>query len=210
MQDDSFIEQLHCSTPTETVAAIQAMVAIGTAAIAPLIAALSHPHPSVPTAAALGLVQLAPLSVKPLISTFQASVDQGLQAYIIQALAQIGDRRAFDLLAEVVGVAVANHCQGNVRRVAARGLGRIGSISSDLQIIHRVVEKLTWALLTPEDWALRYAAGVSLQEIATPEAMLALQQALSKEPDKVVQARIRTALEHLTKEGRGSRGSRRG
>lgn len=106
-----------------------------------------------------------------------------MQAYIIQALAQIGDRRAFDLLAEVVGVAVANHCQGNVRRVAARGLGRIGSISSDSQIIHRAVEKLTWALLTPEDWALRYAAGVSLQEIATPKAILALQQALSQEPE---------------------------
>ena len=31
-------------------------------------------------------------------------------------------------------------------------------------------EKLSWALITPEDWGLRYAAAVSLQEIATPEA----------------------------------------
>lgn len=57
----------------------------------------------------------------------------------------------------------------------ARGLGCIGSsISSDSQITHRAVEKLTWALLTPQDWALRYADGVSLQEIVTPEAMFAL------------------------------------
>lgn len=195
---DRFIEQLRfCSTPTEAVAAIQALVASGRAAIPPLIQALSHHHPSVPAAAVASLVQLAPETVEPLIAAFQTSVDQGLQAYIIQALAQIGDDRAFDLLAEVVGVAVANHCQGNVRRVAARGLGRLGSISNDSQIIRRAAEKLTWALLTPEDWALRYAAGVSLQEIATQPAIAALQQALTQEPDKVVQARIKTALEQL-------------
>lgn len=60
------------------------------------------------------------------------------------------------------------------------------------------MEKLTWALLTPEDWALRYAAGVLLQETATPEAMLALQQA-------VVQAQNTTALEHFKSRNHGDR-----
>jgi HEAT repeat protein len=36
-------------------------------------------------------------------------------------------------------------------------------------------------LLNAEDWALRYAAVVSLKEIATSEALSALQQALTQE-----------------------------
>lgn len=98
------------------------------------------------------------------------------------------------MLEEVIGVSVANHYQGNVRRIAARGLGKIGSTASDIQTIHRAVDKLSWALLSPEDWALRYAAAVSLAEIGTPEAIAILQQALAQELDRVVQARIHRAL----------------
>ncbi len=87
------------------------------------------------------------------------------------------------LLGEVVGTEVANHCQGNVRRIAARGLGRIGSTSSNPQIIHHAEQKLIWALLNPEDWGLRYAAAV------------ALHQALKQEADKVVQSRILAAVD---------------
>jgi hypothetical protein len=50
---------------------------------------------------------------------------------------------------------------------------------------------------SPEDWGLRYAAVVSLAEIATPEALVALEQALTQETDKVVLHRITTALESL-------------
>lgn len=66
-EEDSFIEQLRCSTPSKAVTAIEAIVATGTqAAIPTLIAALSHHHPSVWAAATSGLVQLAPVSVEPL------------------------------------------------------------------------------------------------------------------------------------------------
>lgn len=193
------IDRLHqAAIPNEAVAAVKALVASGSkAAITPLIAALSHHHPSVPAAAVEGLVQLAPDTVEPLIAAFHASYDHGVQAYIVQVLAQIADERTLDLLVDVVGVEVANHCQGNVRRVAARGLGKIASTSSNYQVIRVAIEKLTWALLNAEDWALRYAAAISLQEIATPEACTALQQALTREPDKVVQARLNTALEAL-------------
>lgn len=191
------IDQLHrAATPTDLIKAIQALVARGTrAAIEPLIHTLSHHNPSVSAAAIEGLVQLAPDTVEPLIAAFRASPDHGVQACIVQALARIGDSKALEVLLEVVGVDVANHCQGNVRRVAARGLGKIGSTSNEPQIIWLAVEKLTWALLNTEDWALGYAAVVSLQEIATPEARAALQQALTQERDKVVQARIKTAIE---------------
>ncbi|MFQ4145556.1 HEAT repeat domain-containing protein [Chlorogloeopsis sp. ULAP02] len=195
------ISQLNsASLPADAVSAIAAIAASETteiAVISALIQALSHHHPSVSAAAVKVLVKLAPATVEPLISAYYNSRDQGLQAYIIQALAQIGDRTASDLLAEVVGTEVANHCQGNVRRIAARGLGKIGSTTKDAKTIFGVVQKLTWALLTPEDWGLRYAAAVSLQEIATPEAHSALMTAFDREPDQVVRSRIATALEKI-------------
>ncbi|NJS16855.1 MAG: HEAT repeat domain-containing protein [Nostocaceae cyanobacterium CSU_2_110] len=155
---------------------------------------LKHHNPHVSAAAVTALVESAPKTVQPLIDAFDDSTDQSIQAYIIQALALIGNPEALDLLTEVVGTEVANHCQGNVRRIAARGLGRIGSTSSNPQIIHHASQKLIWALLNPQDWGLRYAAAVSLQEIATPSANIALQQALKQEDDKVVQSRISAAL----------------
>jgi HEAT repeat protein len=82
-----------------------------------------------------------------------------------------------------------------VRRVAARGLGKIAVIG-DLEAIEPIVEKLSWALFNPQDWALRYAAVVSLEEIATTDAISTLQKALSQETDAVVRERIKTALEY--------------
>lgn len=190
------IDQLdHAVTTTEAVTLIQALTAKRTkTAIAPLMQMLHHHHRAVSTAAIEGLVQLAPDSVEPLITAFQVSKDHGVQASIVQALAWIGDARALDLLIEVIGVEVANHCQGNVRRVAARGLGKIGRMS-DSYTMSRAVEKLTWALFNAADWALRYAAVVSLEEIATTEAIALLQQALIQESDLVVQERLKTALD---------------
>ncbi len=196
---EQLILQLNnASSPTDAISAIAAISAseiTETAAISALIKAFSHHHSLVSTTAVEALVKLAPATVEPLISAFRTSCDQGLQAHIIQALARIGDPRATDLLGEVVGTEVANHCQGNVRRIAARGLGKIGSTADDPEIIRRTLEKLIWALLTPEDWGLRYAAVVSLQEIATPEAYTALQAALNQETDQVVRSRTETALE---------------
>ncbi len=198
------IEQLRrASTPTDAVKLIQTISSKNLTAadrndiITVLIENLSHHHPTVPAAAVEALTKLAPESVEPLIAAFHASKDHGLQAYIVQTLAKIGDGRALDLLLEVIGVAVANHCQGNVRRVAARGLAPIATNSNNPEVIQRILEKLTWALEKTEDWALRYAAAVSLQEIATIDAIAALQKAAIEERDSVVQVRIKTALESL-------------
>jgi phycoerythrocyanin alpha-cysteine-84 phycoviolobilin lyase/isomerase subunit PecF len=189
------LEQLNQAiATTEIVALVQTLAANKIkVAIAPLIKLLHHHNPLVSTVAVSGLVQLAPDSVEELITAFQACKDHGVQAYIVQALAQIGDVRATDLLIEVVGTEVANHCQGNVRRVAARGLGKIGKINNS-EIRQKVINKLTWALLKPQDWALRYAAVVSLEEIATEATTSALKSALSQELEQVVNMRIKTAL----------------
>jgi len=197
LTDTKLIEQLNSAVSTaETVNLIQVLAARRTsAAIAPLLKMLHHHNIAVASAAVEGLVQLTPDTVEPLITAFGATKDHGVQALIVQALAKIGDIRALDLLIEVVGVEVANHCQGNVRRVAARGLGK-SSVWGDLEAIDRAVEKLTWALFNTQDWALRYAAVVSLQEIATTEAISALQKALTQESEAVVRERLKTALEY--------------
>lgn len=189
----------HASTPAEIVEIIHRLGAGGNQSVVPpLIQLLNHHHPSVPTATVAALVQLAPHSVEPLLNACTTSKDQTVQAYMIQALAQIGDARAVDLLVDIVGISVANHCQGNVRRVAARGLGKIGRDGDDPEATRQAEEKLTWALIHPEDWGLRYAAVVSLAEIGTQSAYTVLEQALTTEADAAVQARIQLAL----KEGR--------
>jgi bilin biosynthesis PecF protein len=160
-----------------------------------LLQLLDHRHPEIATLIAKALEHLAPDSVEPLIAAFDDSVDHGMQARIVQILANIGDDRALPLLVNMVGVEIANHCQGNVRRIAARGLGKIlRSQPQECNHHSAAIDKLIWALLSTEDWALRYAAAVSLGEIATDEAINALRQALEQESDRVVQQRIHLLL----------------
>ncbi|MGA9379637.1 MAG: HEAT repeat domain-containing protein [Phormidium sp.] len=165
-------------------------------AIASLIEQLHNHHPGILSTAVESLVEIGTETVEPLITAFLTCKDHGVQGFIIQALARIGDIRTLDLLIEVVGIEVANHCQGNVRRMAARGLGNIGSTTKDILAIDRCIEKLNWALFNVEDWALRYAAIVSLQEIATSETQAILQQALHQQTDQIVTLRCQTALEN--------------
>jgi bilin biosynthesis PecF protein len=156
-----------------------------------LIQLLDHRCAEIVTLIAKALEQLAPDSVESLIAAFDDSIDHGMQAQIVQILANSGDDRALPLLVNMVGVEIANHCQGNVRRIAARGLGKIlRSHPQECNHPSPAIDKLIWALLHTEDWALRYAAAVSLGEIATDEAINALRQAFEQESDRVVQQRI--------------------
>lgn len=165
-------------------------------AIASLIAQLHHHNPAISAIAVESLVEIGSETVEPLITAFLTCKDHGVQGFLIQGLARIGDIRALDLLIEVVGIEVANHCQGSVRRMAARGLGKIGSTTNDISTINRCIEKLNWALSNVEDWALRYAAIVSLQEINTPETQAVLEQSLHQQTDQILRLRCQTALEN--------------
>ena len=155
-----------------------------------LLQMLSHHHPAISTVAIEGLVKLAPYSVLPLIEYFKTCLDHGIQAFIIQALAQIGDIRALETLLNVVGVEVANHCQGSVRRVAALGLGNIGNNTNDISMINACIDKLKWALFNAEDWALRYASVVALENISREIAKPIFQAALITELDPIVKIRM--------------------
>lgn len=190
------IEQLRdATTPTDAAMCLQILVGNRTQSeILMLIQCLEHTNPAISAMIVKALEQLAPDSVEPLIASFHDSTDHGMQARIIQILASIGDDRALPLLVDMVGVEIANHCQGNVRRIAARGIGKMLRSHVSIPKHQSAINKLIWALLSPEDWALRYAAAVSLGEIATDEAIAALNRALLQERDKVVQQRIQFLL----------------
>ena len=132
--------------------------------------------------------------VESLIADYHTCIDQNEQARIISILAELGDDLAIDLLVDVVGVEVANHCQGNVRRVAARGLEKMVISTTDSEKRQKAIDKLSWALLNAEDWALRSAAAVSLGAIATVEINTILYQAMTQESDRVVKERIQMIL----------------
>jgi bilin biosynthesis PecF protein len=140
------------------------------------------------------LEQIASPKVESLIADYQTCIDQNEQARIISILAELGDDLAIDLLVDVVGVEVANHCQGNVRRVAARGLEKMVISTTDSEKRQKAIDKLSWALLNAEDWALRYAAAVSLGAVATVEINTILYQAMTQESDRVVKERIQMIL----------------
>ncbi len=162
-----------------------------------IIQLLDHQHAGIAALIARALEQIAPDSVEPLMTAFDNSIDHGQQARIVQILANIGDAQALPLLVDMVGVEIANHCQGNVRRIAARGLGKILRSHPSRYDPHcPAIAKLIWALLSTEDWALRYAAAISLGEIATDQTINALQKALVQERDLVVQERIHLLLSH--------------
>jgi phycoerythrocyanin alpha-cysteine-84 phycoviolobilin lyase/isomerase subunit PecF len=171
-------------------------------AIESLIGQLAQHYPAIITSVSEELINLAPDSVVPLLEAYNNCLDQAFQAKLISILAKIGDDQALDLLVEIVGVDVANHCQGNVRRVAARGLGKMVTSQTSEFKRFKAVNKLIWALLNTEDWGLRYASALSLKEIATKhsfdpiatEIKNSLEEAIAKESDQVVQTRIKLLL----------------
>ncbi|WP_044304637.1 HEAT repeat domain-containing protein [Richelia intracellularis] len=165
-----------------------------------LFSALKSQHPNIQAAAIKGLVKLAPGIIDSIIRVFDLDNDGDLdlRAGLTQVLMEIGDPRTLFLLEKVIGFEVAaDHCQGKVRRVASRALGKIGCRACSPEVIVRVIEKLKWTLSQPDDWALRYSAAVSLGEIGNNDAILALQAAFEDESDIAVKRRIERAYSPL-------------
>ncbi|OAB56519.1 hypothetical protein AY600_08280 [Phormidium willei BDU 130791] len=170
--------------------------------LATLIQLLNHPQGAIVNRVSDSLEQLGSDAVVPLLRAFEDCQDQGIQARLVQILAKIGDERALDLFVDMVGAEIANHCQGNVRRIAARGLGQVLRSHPSPSQHQGAINKLIWAVQNPEDWALRYAAALSLAEIATDETLQALKTVLQQEQehpgssgcDPIVQQRIERLL----------------
>ncbi len=85
--------------------------------------------------------------------------DQDIRAAIVQFIYVLACPQVVPIQQSVIGLEVANHCQGKLRRVAILALGRIYS-SAELSTESKrsIQQTLEWAYTTPDDWGLRYAA----------------------------------------------------
>lgn len=130
-----------------------------------------------------------------LLDLYFSESDQDIKMGLIKAMSAAADSRFLPALIDAVGVDIGNHCQGNIRRVAARGLGRIGrSELNTSKIQASIIEKLEWTLQNPDDWGLRYSAVLALEDLQTKPAKTILMQARQGETDFVVRTRMQQAL----------------
>jgi len=121
--------------------------------------------------------------------------DQDIRMGLIKAMSELRDIAYVSALVDAIGVEIGNHCQGNIRRVAACALGEIDwNQQFDCQPFSIAVDKLSWTLQYPDDWGLRYSACIALEGIGNSKAKALLLQTKPKESDPVISSRIDIAL----------------
>tara|TARA_B100002052_G_C15856901_1_gene587996 strand:+ start:619 stop:1794 length:1176 start_codon:yes stop_codon:yes gene_type:complete len=134
-----------------------------------------------------------------LVELYFSESDQDIKMGLIKAMAASADSKFLPALIDAIGVDIGNHCQGNIRRVAARALGFIGrSEQNPSKIQDSIVEKLRWTLQNPDDWGLRYSAVLALEDLQTSAVNTILMSAEESETDLVVRTRMRRALSTTT------------
>ncbi len=175
------------------------------AAIPTLIEVLRFNNPGAAVAAVEGLIDLQEVAVPHLLQQID-DYNYGARAWAIRALAGIGDPAALDILLK----AASTDFSLSVRRAAARGLGNIRWLLLDSQKAFLAQsEVLDTLLLVCQDgeWVVRYAAVVGLESLANTFAdsrsdlmdkiLQQCQEMLQGDPELVVRARIKMALEQL-------------
>lgn len=124
-----------------------------------------------------------------------SETDQDIKMGLIKAITLKKDSQSEAALIDAVGVEIGNHCQGNIRRVAACALGSAAlKLHQSKRNIQTILDKLAWALVEPDDWGLRYSSCLALEEINEDRAIKILSQACLLEPDSIVSLRMRIAL----------------
>ena len=121
--------------------------------------------------------------------------DQDIKMGLIKAMAELKNPHYADAFIDAIGVEIGNHCQGNIRRIAACALGDINwNKKARSQSFHSIINKLEWTLHSPEDWGLRYSACLALEGIGNANSIELLTQAKANESDPVISARLDKAL----------------
>ncbi len=121
--------------------------------------------------------------------------DQDIKMGLIKAMAEIKNTSYISAFIDAIGAEIGNHCQGNIRRVAACALGDLDwKGKKDSTLLTSVVKKLEWTLQTPEDWGLRYSACLALEKINNVDSAKILRKAKADESDSVVSTRLAMAL----------------
>jgi phycocyanobilin lyase beta subunit len=170
-------------------------------AIPTLIAVLGYNNPGAALVAVEGLIGMGEPAVMPLLEQLD-DYNYGARAYSIRALAAIADPRALDVLV----TAAATDFAPSVRRAAAKGLGNLHwhKLTPE-QITDAQAKALQTLLQVAEDseWAIRYAAVVGLQGLATSATGTTesiqnwFEQMLSSEADSGVRSRVLMAQQCL-------------
>jgi phycocyanobilin lyase beta subunit len=170
-------------------------------AIPTLIAVLGYNNPGAALVAVEGLIGMGEPAVIPLLEQLD-DYNYGARAYSIRALAAIADPRALDVLV----TAAATDFAPSVRRAAAKGLGNLHwhKLTPE-QITDAQAKALQTLLQVAEDseWAIRYAAVVGLQGLATSATGTTesiqnwFEQMLSSEADSGVRSRVLMAQQCL-------------
>lgn len=158
------------STPARLVETVRELAQVRSEeAIDKLIDVLSYNNPGAAMVAVEGLVQLGDTAV-PTILNHIDSYDYGARAWSIRALSRIGNPLALEIL---IASAEADFAL-SVRRAAAKGLGSLRwSILESIEAIASARERALGALLKvsarDEEWVVRYAAVVGLEDLAQSE-----------------------------------------
>ena len=120
--------------------------------------------------------------------------DQDIRAGIVQLLYFMDCTQAVPVLQEVIGLEIANHCQGKLRRVALLALGKLyHKLEQDKETQASIQETLQWALVSPDDWGLRYAAVMAYEAMALCKPLdfdLCSETYRSCQTDKIIGLRI--------------------
>jgi phycocyanobilin lyase beta subunit len=162
---------------------------------------LGYNNPGAALVAVEGLIGMGEPAVIPLLEQLD-DYNYGARAYSIRALAAIADPRALDVLV----TAAATDFAPSVRRAAAKGLGNLHwhKLTPE-QITDAQAKALQTLLQVAEDseWAIRYAAVVGLQGLATSATGTTesiqnwFEQMLSSEADSAVRSRVLMAQQCL-------------
>ena len=146
------------------------------------------------------LLTQSPESIKgDLHNLYFSESDQDIKMGLVKAMAKLKDSDYIPALIDAIGVEIGNHCQGNIRRVAACALGDIDWIlQDDCQSLTITMDKLSWTLQYPDDWGLRYSACIALEGIGNSRAKGLLLESRAKEVDPVVSKRINIALSEMS------------
>lgn len=183
-------------------------------AIPTLIGVLGYNNPGAAVAAVDGLIHIGEPAVVPLLELMDG-YNYTARSWAVRALAGIGDPRGLQILRD----AAMTDFSFSVRRAAAKGLGFVRWEQMGQEAIAHAQGQALETLLAKigdEEWIVRYAAVVGLQELAnaliqhlqtsepSPAVLEYGQQiedafntSLQTEEQLVVRARIRLAQQEI-------------
>lgn len=164
-----------------------------------ILSMLTHSNPLDKCRAIQLLVAVGVSDVNIIIDALETSDDQDIRAGLVQVIYELKDPQSITALQQVIGLEVANHCQGKLRRVATLTLGNIYSKANLEEDKVSIINTLNWTLNEPDDWGLRYSAVMAWEEILSEHPSLAkpFSHLSAEHEEPVIRQRIDYALMHL-------------